>query len=153
VKLSEVLVSASKPSWDELTDATALEALFNRKFAQASVGGRDRITASAFASRVREECHIIERKARSDSYQFSAYLERLVTKGRAKEPRVLSIPSLRDRIVLNQLKEFLHAHIPRVVRRGLPNEYVRDIKEKLSSRATEQLSFVRADIKSFYDSI
>lgn len=153
MSVAEFTLDAPKNSWDDLTEARALATVFEAKFGVSTSNGRDRITASAFSLRLQAECAVIERKARADSYQFSPYLERLVTKGRGKEPRVLSVPGIRDRIVLHQLKDYLHARMPSAVRRTLPNEYIRTINAELLSHATDSLSFVRADIKAFYDCI
>jgi hypothetical protein len=141
------------PSLEDLVSTDALMAIFRSQFAHSKGRGVDRVGATSFGERVAAECAIVERKAKSGNYQFSPFLERLVMKGRGKIPRVLSVPSIRDRLLLNQLKEYLHTHIPSSVLRTLPNDYIRRIVATLNGVATDDLSFIRVDIKAFYDCI
>lgn len=140
-------------AWDELSSAQAFAELFGAKFAKSLGHGIDRVGAVAFRERLTDECGILARKVCAGTYQFTPYMERLVTKGRHKPPRVISVPSLRDRLLLHQLKEYLHDQVPSVVRRSLPNEYIRALNACLSGNPAPSTSFVRADIKAFYDCI
>lgn len=140
-------------SWADLISPHALTALFRRNF--AGVGGRgiDRISAEAFAARLPAEVDVLARKALDASYSFTPYLERLVLKGRGKVPRVLSVPAIRDRLLMHQLKEYLHTTVPHATERTLPNEYVRRLKRTLSGLDPDGLTVIRADIRAFYDTI
>lgn len=140
-------------TWEDLTSVATLGAAFAEKFAGSSGRGIDRIDPGTFKINLAAECALLERKARGKTFRFSPFMERLVIKGREQFPRVLSVPTVRDRLLLHQLKEYLHQHIPDSVRRSLPNEYLRLLKNKLDGVATDKLSFIRADIKAFYDCI
>ncbi|WP_299107191.1 reverse transcriptase domain-containing protein [uncultured Tenacibaculum sp.] len=73
-------------------------------------------------------------------------------KGRNKIPRAISIPTIRDRVVLLALKEYLHEFFSDQVNRKRPNAYVKDIKKYINANKKEK-HFVKLDIKTFYDSI
>ncbi|MEM9926839.1 MAG: reverse transcriptase/maturase family protein, partial [Cyanobacteria bacterium P01_D01_bin.50] len=61
----------------------------------------------------------------------------------------------RDRIVLHSLKEMLFEIFPECKPRRLANTYIRDIKEhiKNSDKSYSEISIIRTDIATFYDSI
>ena len=70
----------------------------------------------------------IQTKCLQGNYRFSPYLENLKSKGKDKKPRVISIPTVRDRIVLLALKELLVKIFPECVPKKLPNTYINEIK-------------------------
>lgn len=131
----------------------ALETLFNERFADVRGRGIDRVGSDRLRRRLGAELAGMNARALNGSYRFSPYLERLVSKGPRELPRQLSVPTVRDRLILHQLKEYLHAHVPTSVSRMLPNEYVREIKAVLTRELVERLSIVRLDIRRFYDTI
>jgi hypothetical protein len=86
-------------------------------------------------------------------YRFSPYLENLKFKGRDNNPRLISIPTIRDRIVLNQVNQVLAAVFSECVPRNIANSYIRSIASDLSGAAEETTYICGCDIKTFYDSI
>ena len=86
-----------------------------------------------------------------DEYNFSPYLEKLISKGRNKAPRVISIPTIKDRIVLYALKEVLHELFPECVNTELVNKKIKDIFSYLG--VSGETKIIRLDIKDFYGSI
>jgi RNA-directed DNA polymerase len=143
----------SGSSLPELTELEVLRAKYTGKLADTRAKGIDRVGPDAFARQLDQHLNTVQRKVRSGRYRFSPYLERLLPKGRAKLPRVVSCPTMRDKLVLLQLKEYLHSELSDAVNRRLPNQYIRDIRQFCESRQLAGLSFLRADISSFYDKI
>lgn len=95
---------------------------------------------------------IIVRKILDGTYRFSPYLEILKLKGRKKHPRIISIPTIRDKIVLLTIKEILHSKFEDSVNRKLPNNYIKDIKRYLIENPGEKY-YLKLDLEKFYDTI
>lgn len=120
----------------------------------AKVGrGIDRMTPQTLADQSQLHTEIICRKVLSGRYRFSPYVEILRTRGANREPRVISFPTARDRVVLLQLKRVLHDVFPDLVPRSLPNEIVRQAAVQLSAFRRDGYSVLRTDICNFYPTI
>src|SRR5690606_7823562 len=126
---------------------------FHESIAEGTVRGLDRVSPAAFERVKESELSVAARKLREGTYRFTPYLEVLQSKGRGRCPRVLSVPTVRDRVVLVQLKELLHARFPDRVGRILPNAHIRAIKKHISGVDSEDTLVYRADIVGFYDNI
>lgn len=126
--------------------------IYQEKISPRPTRGIDRISVQKFDTIKNEQFAIVGRKCLNGVYRFSPYLERLQLKGRDRKPRTLSVATIRDRIVLYLLKEFLHELFPECIGRRVPNAYIREIRRVLAEN-DGQLSFIKADIKSFYDTI
>lgn len=136
-----------------LMNKRALIELFESKFSQSQSKGVDRLNGFQFSIRANEHLDIASRKCLDGSYRFSPYLENLKLKGRGKEPRVIGIPCVRDRIILNQLNKFLAHLFPECVPRNIANSYIREISTDLKGRSAANTYVCGCDIKTFYDSI
>jgi retron-type reverse transcriptase len=131
-----------------------LKKIYAEEFSTTKVKGVDRLNSEHFTKqKLRVELKIIAEKSSKGIYRFSPYLENLKGKGREKYPRVLAIPTIRDRIAIYALKEFLFELFPECVHRRFANQYIRDIKEIIQECDSNSFSFFRTDIKDFYGSI
>jgi hypothetical protein len=128
-----------------------LKQVFNDRLSTSRNAGSDGVTAEQFSRQLDKEIQIIRRKVLSGTYRFSRYKQKLIPKGAKKLPRELSIPTVRDRLVLRCLLAYLSVKFPDSLPRR-PHVYVAQIKMALES-STEDLSFVRMDIKEYYPSI
>jgi hypothetical protein len=146
----------------EIVPATDYPALFQRQrllqtfretFAHSTGKGVDRLNGFQFASRADPDLAITSAKCLNGSYRFSPYLESLQLKGRGKHPRVISIPTIRDRVVLNQLKDFLFATFPHCVPSKIASRYVTEISQQLSVAEPNETLVYGCDIKDFYGTI
>jgi len=142
-----------------------LNSIFS-KLKRSSAKGIDRIDIEKFQSfkqkkiensdenLYQEQIKVIHNKCRSGEYKFAPYLEKLQSKGRGKEPRVIGIPTVRDRIALYALKEILSTKFDDCVRRKLADTYIHEIKQILEKQQDySNLAVFRTDIKNFYGSI
>src|SRR5690606_5806841 len=84
--------------------------------------GVDRLDVDSFERRLSIELGHASRKALRGTFEFSPYLEMLVSKGRNKPPRLIARPTIRDNLVLTALKDTLHQELPSDVPRKLPNQ-------------------------------
>lgn len=156
IRLPPVVLGA--PSLDQdalfadLFSPSALSAVYSERFAQSRSKGTDRLSGRQFADRAAVQLSTASAKCIAGSYRYSPFLENLKTRGRARNPRVISIPTIRDRIVLHQLNRFLAAVFPECVTRNIASAYVRMVASDISA-APEDTFVCGCDIKSFYDSI
>lgn len=137
----------------ELFKPESLYEVFEEKFSYASSKGVDRLNGFQYAKRAADDSLIASQKCISGTYRFSPYLENLKAKGRSKPPRLISVPTVRDRIVLNLLNKFLAAAFPECVPRNIANSYVRKIASDLSGKSPADTYVCGCDIKTFYDAI
>lgn len=133
--------------------ADSLEGLFKEKIARSTGKGLDRVNGFQFQQRAVEEFEVTSNKCRKGEYKFTPYLEVLKPKGRSKLPRLIGIPTVRDRVVLSQLNNFLATLYPERVPRNIASTYVRSIASELKTRDPETTWICSTDIKTFYDSI
>lgn len=116
--------------------------------------GIDGTTVDKFLEQKQDHFHIIKEKCLKGTYKFSPYLLKLQMKGKGKYPRVISIATVRDRVVLHIVKNLLQQAFPESVNRKLPNNYVKSINDFFSLNGTENtLCYYKTDIVGFYDSI
>jgi len=139
--------------FEQLFSPDALFKTFVDSFAKSSGKGVDRLNGFQFALRAADELSIASRKCVDGTYRFAPYLEVLKTKGRAKAPRVIGIPTIRDRVILSQLNRFLAVVFPGCVPRNVAATYVRKISEGLKLKSVDDTWVCTTDIKTFYDSI
>lgn len=125
--------------------------LFANRIAATSTRGIDRLNPEQFQGTLGNAIAIVQDKVVKGTYRFAPYLESLRLKAHDKLPRVISIPTVRDRLVLLVLKELLHKTFSECVAMRLPNEFIRSIRELYSNGFRG--SYVKCDIKSFYDTI
>lgn len=131
----------------------ALEWVFRDRFRSSSAKGIDRINGFQFVARSANELEVVAGKCLDGSFRFAPFLEKLKLKGRGKEPRIISIPIVRDRIVLHQLQKYLALIFPESVPRNVASTYVREVAIDISSMDASNIWVCSTDIKTFYDSI
>src|SRR5688572_5919685 len=117
---------------DDLFSPESLKKIYVEKLAPKKLRpGIDRVSAETFERHIDESVEQISRKLVDGTYYFSPYLQMLKTKGAGKAPRVIALPTVRDRIALSALKELLHARFHECVNRLIPNAYVKRIAASL----------------------
>ncbi len=132
-----------------------LRGIFQMTIVNKNSRGSDGMSAVKFEQNRDSHIECMNRKVLLGSYKFSPYVELQISKGRGKAPRILSIPTIRDQIVLSALKEHLHAKFSKSVGRSLPSSYIFELMKFLRENADPQseFGFIRADITGFYDNI
>jgi retron-type reverse transcriptase len=133
-------------------DLEYLKNLFFSKIRKSKSKGIDKASVQHFESNLEENLNQIIEKVLSGNYKFSPYLEILKLKGRNKIPRMISIPTVRDKMVLLVIKEILHDMFENSVNRKLPNNYIKDIKKFLRETPEEKF-YLKIDLEKFYDTI
>jgi retron-type reverse transcriptase len=127
--------------------------VYEEEVSWKNIRGIDRLSVYQFEKNKDAHFKVIRDKCLNSSYNFSPYLEKLRTKGRNRAPRVISLASIRDRIVLAIIKNYLHDIFPESVNRTLPNTYVNKIKKFYQTTDFTDIFIYKVDIHQFYDSI
>ena len=94
-----------------------IKEVYGEKISKKATRGIDRIGIKKFNEIKKDQLNIIFNKCNAGTYNFSPYVEKLQSKGRGKNPRLISVSTIRDRIVLYILKEILHEIFPECVYR------------------------------------
>lgn len=129
-----------------------LEELYCQKVRYSKSVGLDKVGPSTFEKNLSSEISIIVQKVNNGTYHFTRYKQLLLLKGPKKYPREISIPTIRDKLTLTALNEFLTIKFDdHLYRTPLPQIVIQSIiSEKSSNQYNYYLKF---DIKEFYSSI
>lgn len=134
------------------TDMFSEEKLFQTYFSlkkKKFTTGIDRITKSHYDKIAEQDIKIISKKILNYTYEPTPYKEVLLIKNRNSKPRLLSLPCIRDKVVLEVIKNILKdtCDIEKKKLAGL----VDAISYELS--VSHYDSYLKLDIKGFYDNI
>jgi len=141
----------AEPSFEDIFSKENLEKIFNERIAESNFRGVDGTTVKSFEADLGSEARFVSKNVLNGEYSFSRYKEKLILKSALSLPRQISIPTVRDALVLRALCDHLAMRFPESVPRP-PHEFIKKIVQVASSGG-KNLSFVRLDIKSFYPSV
>lgn len=113
--------------------------------------GVDNMSHEIFWRFHNDEIKIIQRKSLSGEYRFNKYKLKLISKGRGKAPREISIPTIRDKIALRAICDFLQEIYKDVVSFDLPQDMVVSVKEAILDGEYDY--FMKFDVANFYPSV
>jgi len=126
--------------------------LYYKKLKNSSSMGLDGITTVKFGEIFDDEIAIIKRKVLNLTYNITPYKERLVVKNRLSAPRLISIPTNRDKLLFSALNYYLKDKFnKKLVNNSSLHKKILDIKYLLKSGRYD--SFIKIDIENFYPSI
>ena len=128
-----------------------LKSLYESIVALSSATGIDNLDHRSMQPVLDEQLAIISDKTLKGTYRFTKYKLKLVSKGRGKVPREISIPTIRDRIALRALCDFLAECFSDDVRFELPQKMIRNVKGKVLSGKYD--GFIKLDVSNFYPTI
>ena len=118
-------------------------------------GGIDNLSPQKFYELNHDKFEEIAERCLSGKYHFSCYRERLELKGAGKAPRILSIPSMRDRLVLGELNEYLQDTFRKKgYSQTIPNMEIKRLKEFFRNHPKDKkIKFLKTDFHDYYGSI
>ncbi|MFC6671120.1 reverse transcriptase domain-containing protein [Marinobacterium aestuariivivens] len=128
-----------------------LKETFSDHIVYSRATGIDNLDQYAFRSQLDEQVEILNRKAIAGNYRFTKYKLKLVSKGRNKVPREISIPTVRDRIALRSLCNFLTEIYQDSIEFELPQNIVKKVKNDLNHGQYD--ACIKLDVTNFYPSI
>jgi len=140
-----------KKCFDKYFEETQLLEIFKLHINLSNATGIDNLNPKTFEPMLEEQVKIISRKVKTGNYKFTKYKLKLISKGRGKIPREVSIPSVRDRIALKALCNFLTERYNGTVDFSLPQDIVEQTKREVESGKYD--SFIKLDVTNFYPSI
>lgn len=128
-----------------------LKEQFQTKLQYSNTLGTDGITVRKFIHILDNEIDLINKKVKNGTYKFSRYKEQLILKGKNKLPRVIQIPTHRDKLLLNALREFLVDNFKDKILDTSLHQKISSIKEHIKLNRYD--SFIKVDVENFYPSI
>ncbi|RFP19568.1 hypothetical protein [Duganella sp. BJB475] len=131
--------------------AAHLRQLYESHVSLTGAIGVDRLSRAIFEQRLGDEITLISSKAVAGKYKFSQYKEKLISKGADKYPRVISIPTFRDRLTLRALCNVLKHTFADQLDVKLPQHTVSQLRAGLSEARYPY--FIKLDVINFYPSI
>lgn len=138
----------------ELLTIDNISSIYSNKISRKDTRGLDGVSPKIFERNKETHFAIILDKCSTGNYKFAPLLEKLSSKGKGKAPRVISISTVRDKIVLSLLKEYLHNIFADCVNKKLPNCYVKEIGILIQDNAAnEYLCCYKADLQNFFGAI
>lgn len=139
----------------DLFSRNNLAEIYEKRIQPKSGRGIDRVSVIDFNKDKTNQFDIIGRKCLTGEYKFSPYLQHLILKSHTKPPRIISIATIRDKLVLSVLNTALQETYPECVNRELPNVKIKSLCAALNELRTKKQGFDlhRIDISAFYDSI
>ncbi len=124
--------------------------LYKGKISGTTISGTDGIKGKHFEQNLASNCSEISQGIRDATYSFRPYKEKLILKGRNKNPRIISIPTVRDRLVLRAIFELLRTEFKEETEQVRPQKIVSNIK-KVDEKSFKNVT--RIDLKDFYGTI
>lgn len=128
-----------------------LKRIFLEHVVYSGASGIDNLDQYAFRRQLDDQIAILSRKMLAGSYRFTKYKLKLVSKGKDKPPREISIPTVRDRIAMRAMCDFLTDVYHGVVKFNLPQKIIKRVKEDVSS--ADYTGVIKLDVSNFYPSI
>ena len=135
--------------WKKLFTKKHLIEHYEEKVKNKPSVGLDKVSPRKFEQNLDENIEIIIRKSMNDSYHFTRYKQLLFTKGPAKLPRAICVPTLRDKLTASVLNELLVGVYGDKCKTMMPQLVIDDITKKIPMYT----HFIKLDVKSFYGSI
>ena len=135
--------------WKELFSKEHLYEHFHEKVKEKASIGLDKVTVSGFEKNIEKEIDIIQRKVKNGTYHFTRYRQVLFSKGAGKEPRIISVPTVRDKLVASTLNELLTEIYGEQSKSPLPQLVIASIQNELPFYNY----FIKIDVSRFYSSI
>lgn len=128
-----------------------LETLYSDKVGKRASTGLDNINKKTFEKYKNDYFDTISRKVKNNTYNFSPYKEKLILKGRNKNPRLISTPTIRDKITLATIHKILKNAYSIDIRQEIVQTVLSQLKDTLKLKNYDY--FIKFDIKNFYDNI
>ncbi|WP_375571881.1 reverse transcriptase domain-containing protein [Seohaeicola saemankumensis] len=98
-----------------------------------------------------QEVGLISQRALAGRYKFSPYRQKLILKNAESPPRQVSIPTLRDRVALRALNNFLTSIFPDC-RPQHAHPVISSVLAAIGNMVSDD-RFIKLDIRSFYDEV
>ncbi len=124
-----------------------LNELYEKTIHLNTASGIDGMVKKVFDKNPNLHFSIIDKKIYNGTYNFTPYKEKLFIKNRNSLPRMISIPTIRDKIVHKGLHIIMREAF--LINQPLVQSVISDMKKDLEKFD----SYIKIDIEKFYDNI
>lgn len=128
-----------------------LKRIFTEYIIYSGATGIDNLDQYAFRSQLDVQIEILSRKMLAGTYRFTKYKLKLISKGRNKIPREISIPTVRDRIAMRAICDFMTERFNNSLSMELPQNVIKRVKNEVASG--NYTGCIKLDVNNFYPSI
>ncbi|MBI2308565.1 MAG: reverse transcriptase [Rhodocyclales bacterium] len=127
-----------------------LRIIYHERIRSSGAVGIDRVHPELLNKQLSDQLDVITTKVKAGTYRFTPFKEKLISKGAGSHPRVISIPTARDRIVLRAICDLLAEVFPEAVSE-IPQTKIASLKQALVSGGYTE--YVKIDLCQFYPTI
>lgn len=136
--------------WKHIFNAEHIKEHYYKKIYYHPSIGLDKTTPKKFDEDLLDNIDIIIKKVHNGTYNFTRYKQLLFLKSVDKPPRSISVPTMRDKLTISLLNEFLNnVYGKEICCSQMPQIIINDIMENIS----QYTHFIKLDIKTFFASI
>lgn len=143
-------MTASESFRKRFTKKKLLETYEERIIGSGAVG-LDKVNGTNFQKHLTDNITIINRKVYNNTYKFTTYKQKLISKGAESYPRQISIPTFRDRLTLRCLCDLLFDVYSSDIRSEIPQVKIYNVCQKIDTGLYD--GYIKIDIRKFYSSI
>lgn len=138
-------------SFKQYFSEISLSSIYQDSVSLSPATGIDNLTHKNFWPILYQQLSITSRKVLNGKYEFTKYKLKLISKGRGKSPREISIPTIRDRLTLKALCKFLFENYKEDLAFELPQPMVERALKIIESKI--YTGFIKLDVENFYPSV
>ena len=135
--------------WKRFLTIDHLEILYNDKIKKKPSVGMDKISPKKFEKDLSQNLEILIKKLQNGTYHFTHYKMLLFNKGPEKAPRMVCVPTLRDKLAATVINEILVGVYGEKSKTILPQIAINQIVSNID----DYTHFIKLDISKFYSSI
>lgn len=139
--------------FEELFSFEVLIETFDKRYLKSSLRGYDGLTGRHLRKNCEPTFDNVSIKCLSKIYRFTPYKEKLIIKNRNSKPRIVGIPTVRDRVVLKQLNTFLLKCYGAQRIQQHAKVTIHSIIEHIDTLDSSNTWIYAGDIKGFFDNI
>ena len=125
--------------------------IFNDKILYSNSIGVDKVNTYEYSKNLSKNLKKIVKDIKNKQYVFKPYKVCLIPKNIKSYPRKICVPTIRDRIVIEALKEYIYLCYKDIkINLGISyliNEFVNDYN------SGDYNSFIKADLSSYFDTV
>lgn len=128
-----------------------LKDIYFKTIKENATPGSDGINIEKFNKKLDEEINIILKKVPNNKYKFSPYLGNCISKGPDAYPRLIQKPTIRDKLLLRCLFEFLdELYSIEIAERSL-HKQIKNMIQEINSHKYNHI--IRRDVQNFFPSV
>jgi len=126
--------------------------LYKNNIKYNSAVGLDGINIGRFEKNVEQEIDLIIHKVNNFTYKFTNYKIKLINNGPEKKPRMVEIPTIRDKLLLKFINDLLLDVYKAEIKHCSLHHQIKSTIYNINNSNTFD-SFIKLDLKDYYGSV